>query len=299
MIYTVTFNPAVDYSMSVDSLNIGQTNRSENADITFGGKGINVSFVLNELGLQTTALGFVAGFTGEYILSQLDRFGINNDFIRLSNGFTRINVKLKGKSETEINAQGPNITNVDLEKLFCKLNKLKSGDTLVLAGSIPSSLPDNIYEQILAKLKDKNIRFVVDATKDLLVNALKYKPFLIKPNATELEDIFKVKIQTDDEIIKYALKLKEMGALNVLVSKGKDGAILIDEYSVIHKTDAFKVRLVNSVGAGDSMVAGFLAGCLKNDYGYALKLGAATGAATAASKTLAKRNEIDKIMTIK
>ena len=299
MIYTVTFNPAVDYSMTAKSLNIGETNRSENEEITFGGKGINVSFVLNELGVQTTALGFVAGFTGDYILSELDRVGIKNDFIKLNDGFSRINVKLKGESETEINAQGPIITNADLEKLFYKLNNLKSGDILVLAGSIPSSLPDNIYEQILAKLKDKNIRFVVDATGDLLVNTLKYKPFLIKPNVQELEGIFKTEIKTDDEIVKFALKLKEMGAVNVLVSRGKDGAILIDEYSNTNKTDAYNIKLVNSVGAGDSMVAGFLAGYLKNNYGYALKLGTAAGAATTASKALAKRSVIEKLVNIK
>ncbi len=295
MIYTVTFNPALDYSLITDSFCEGVTNRSEAEEICFGGKGINVSYVLSQLGIENIALGFVAGFTGDYLVSELEKNSVNTDFIRLEDGFTRINVKLKGKTETEINAQGPKITEESVELLYNKLDNLNLGDTLVLAGSIPKSLDNNIYENILKRLCNKGVLFVVDATGNLLTNTLKYNPFLIKPNNFELEEIFGKKLTNEEDIISAAFKLKEMGAINVLVSLGGDGALLVDEFGNVHRQNAFKIELVNSVGAGDSMIAGFLAGC-GVDYSYALKLGAAAGAATAASKNLAKAQEIEKIM---
>lgn len=295
MIYTVTFNPALDYSLNTENLKFGITNRSRNEEICFGGKGINVSFMLSQLNVDTTALGFIAGFTGDFLSSELENSGISTDFIKLQGGFTRINVKLKGATETEINAAGPEISFRAVDLLLEKLDNLVKGDTIVLAGSIPKSVGNNIYEQILSRLCSKEIRFVVDATGDLLLNTLKYKPFLIKPNNFELEEIFGEKLSSEEDIINAALKLKEMGAQNVLVSLGSDGALLIDEFSNVHRQSAFKINLVNSVGAGDSMVAGFLAGCDKG-YDYALKLGAAAGAATAASKNLATKEEIEKIL---
>jgi len=295
MIYTVTFNPALDYSLITENFREGITNRSQREEICFGGKGINVSYVLSQLGIENTALGFVAGFTGEYLINELEKYNINTDFIRLSVGFTRINVKLKGEKETEINAQGPKISEVEIKLLLEKLNGLKEGDTLLLAGSIPKSLDNGIYESILKMLSGRGVRFVVDATGDLLLNTLKYKPFLIKPNNFELEEIFGKKFNSQDEIIEAAKKLKDMGAVNVLVSLGGDGAILVDEYGNLHRQNAFEIEPVNSVGAGDSMIAGFLTG-YENNYSYALKLGAAAGAATAASKSLATRDEIYKLM---
>ena len=294
MIYTVTFNPALDYSLKTENFSLGITNRSTSEEICFGGKGINVSYVLSELGMESTALGFVAGFTGDYLISELEKNNVNTDFIKLSSGITRINVKLKGENETEINAQGPKITSEAIDLLFKKLDKLSEGDTLVLAGSIPKSLDNGIYESILKMLNGRGVRFVVDATGDLLVNTLKYKPFLIKPNSFELEEIFGEKLCSQEDIINAAKKLKDMGAQNVLVSLGSEGAILVDEYDTVHLQEAFEIELVNSVGAGDSMIAGFLAGCDKG-YSYALKLGAAAGAATAASKVLATRENIERL----
>lgn len=291
MIYTVTFNPAIDYIMRIDELEKGMTNRSQSEEIYFGGKGINVSIVLAELGLETTALGFVVGFTGEALDSAVSQKGVKTDFIRLKHGYTRINVKLKSDKETEINAQGPHIDNESIEKLYCKLDDLNSGDTLVLAGSVPSSLPQDIYEKILKKLQNKGIRFVVDATKDLLLNVLKYKPFLIKPNNHELEEIFGATLKTDDEIALAAKELQKRGARNVLVSLGKNGAMLIDEYGKIHRQAALGGKPVNTVGAGDSMVAGFIAGAQKS-YEYALLLGSAAGGATACNKGLATKKDI-------
>ena len=295
MIYTVTFNPALDYSMITHNFCEGLTNRSESEEICFGGKGINVSYVLSQLGVENTALGFVAGFTGEYLINELEKNNINTDFIRLPDGFTRINVKLKGDKETEINAQGPKISEAEIKLLFEKLNGLKEGDTLLLAGSIPKSLDNGIYENILKILSGRGVRFVVDATGNLLLNTLKYKPFLIKPNNFELEEIFGKKLNSEEEIINAAKKLKDMGAINVLVSLGGDGAILVDENGGVYHQKPFEITLVNSVGAGDSMIAGFLAGCEKG-YSYALKLGAASGAATAASKVLTVREDIEKLM---
>ena len=295
MIYTITFNPAIDYVVNIDKLNLGITNRSTSESYYYGGKGINVSTILCNLGIKNKALGFVAGFTGDAIEKGAKDAGIDTDFIHLENGISRINIKIKSSEETEINCQGPHITDKDIEKLFSQLDELKEGDTLILAGSIPNSLPQDIYENILAKLSDRNIRFVVDATQKLLMNVLKYRPFLIKPNRQELSEMFGVEINTQEDIIKYGKKLQEMGAVNVLVSLGGDGALLIDEYSEIHTMGTVKDKVINTVGSGDSMVAGFIAGySSKNDYDYALKLGTACGCATAFLPGLATKEKIEE-----
>ncbi|MCX4356379.1 MAG: 1-phosphofructokinase [Oscillospiraceae bacterium] len=296
MVYTVTFNPAIDYVVHTDELVVGMTNRSKSEEMYVGGKGINVSMVLAELGIRSKALGFVAGFTGRAIEDGAKEKGVETDFVHLESGCSRINVKIKSGEETELNGQGPKIPDKAIEKLLGKLDKLEDGDVLVLAGSIPSTLPSDIYEKILARLYDRKIRTVVDATKDLLLNVLKYKPFLIKPNNHELGEMFGVKLKTEDEIISYAKKLREMGAVNVLVSMAGDGAILVDEDGKVHKCGVCKGTVKNSVGAGDSMVAGFIAGSTKGDYGYALKLGTATGGATAFSDELAKKEEIYELL---
>ena len=296
MIYTVTLNPAIDYLINLDNLEIGRINRVEYEKVYAGGKGINVSNMLKQLGYENTALGFISGFTGEFIVNTLMEKGINNKFISLKNGFTRINVKVKGKEETEINGKGPAITNDELNELYKILEKLNSSDILVLAGSIPSTLDDKLYENIMDRIKDNNVKVVVDATKNLLLNVLKYKPFLIKPNNHELEEIFNVKLNNNEEIIKYAKKLKEMGALNVLVSMGKDGALLLTENDEVYVSNVAKGIVKNSVGAGDSMVAGFIAGYLNtNSYSEGLKLGAASGGATAFSYDIATKEYIDEI----
>lgn len=296
MVYTVTFNPAIDYVVHTGEMKLGATNRSEREEMYFGGKGINVSIVLRELGIESKALGFTAGFTGEAIEKGLADMGINTDFVRLDNGNSRINVKIKSAEETELNGQGPDIDDKAISALFEKLDKLSDGDTLILAGSIPSSLPSDIYERILERLSGKSIRVVVDATKDLLLNVLKYKPFLIKPNNHELGEMFGVTLKTDEEIEKYARKLRDMGAVNVLISMAGDGAMLIDEYGKMHRCGVCKGTVKNSVGAGDSMVAGFTAGSLNGDYEYALKLGTAAGGATAFSDGLATKEAITELV---
>lgn len=296
MVYTVTFNPAIDYVVHTGEMKLGATNRSEKEEMYFGGKGINVSIVLRELGIDSKALGFTAGFTGEAIENGLSEMGIDADFVRLKNGNSRINVKIKSTEETELNGQGPDIDEAAINALFAKLDKLSDGDTLILAGSIPSSLPSDIYEKILERLSGRNIKVVVDATKDLLLNVLKYKPFLVKPNNHELGEMFGVELKTDDDIEKYARKLQEMGAVNVLISMAGDGAMLIDEYGKMHRCGVCKGTVRNSVGAGDSMVAGFTAGSLKEDYEYALKLGTAAGGATAFSDGLAEKAKIDELL---
>lgn len=296
MVYTVTFNPAIDYVVHTGEMKLGATNRSEKEEMYFGGKGINVSIVLRELGIDSKALGFTAGFTGEAIENGLSEMGINADFVRLKKGNSRINVKIKSTEETELNGQGPDIDEAAINALFEKLDKLSDGDTLILAGSIPSSLPSDIYEKILERLSGRNIKAVVDATKDLLLNVLKYKPFLVKPNNHELGEMFGVELKTDDDIEKYARKLQEMGAVNVLISMAGDGAMLIDEYGKMHRCGVCKGTVRNSVGAGDSMVAGFTAGSLKGDYEYALKLGTAAGGATAFSDGLAEKAKIDELL---
>lgn len=296
MIYTVTFNPAIDYVVRTGEMKVGVVNRTESEEIYFGGKGLNVSIILNELGIKSEALGFVAGFTGEAIENGMAKDGIKTDFVHLNNGFSRINVKIQSSFETEINGQGPEISEENIEELFKKLNKIQDGDTIVLAGSIPASLPSDIYERILEYLKNKKIRAIVDATSDLLMNVLKYKPFLIKPNNFELEEIFGVELKTAEDVSEYALKLKEMGAVNVLVSMAGDGAILADENGKIHACGVCSGTVKNSVGAGDSMVAGFIAGCEKKSYEYALKLGTAAGGATAFSDGLAKKDLIYSLL---
>lgn len=296
MIYTVTFNPAIDYVVRTEEMKVGVVNRTESEEIYFGGKGLNVSIILNELGIKSEALGFVAGFTGEAIENGMAKDGIKTDFIHLDNGFSRINVKIRSSFETEINGQGPEISEENIEELFKKLNKIQDGDTIVLAGSIPASLPSDIYERILEYLKNKKIRAIVDATGDLLMNVLKYKPLLIKPNNFELEEIFGVELKTAEDVSEYALKLKEMGAVNVLVSMAGDGAILADENGKIHACGVCSGTVKNSVGAGDSMVAGFIAGCEKESYEYALKLGTAAGGATAFSDGLAKKDLIYSLL---
>lgn len=296
MVYTVTFNPAVDYVVHTDKMETGKINRSIGEEIYFGGKGINVSLVLKELGVESKALGFVAGFTGEAIEKGLADKGINTDFVHLEKGFSRINVKIKSGDETELNGQGPDISQGAIEKLLARLDKIADGDTLVLAGSIPASLPDDIYEKILEHLKDKKIKAVVDASKDLLINVLKYKPFLIKPNNFELGEIFGTELSTATEIAEYAGKLKEMGAQNVLVSMAEKGAVLLDKSGKLHVSGVCKGTVKNSVGAGDSMVAGFIAGCEQGGYEYALKLGTAAGGATAFSDGLAQKDDIYKLL---
>ena len=293
MIYTVTFNPSIDYIVRLEDLTVGEINRVNYEQILPGGKGINVSIVLKNLGHDSAALGFLAGFTGVAIQQMLHSFGVKDDFVRLDDGFSRINVKIKAGRETEINGQGPVITEEAQRTLFEKLDRLKSGDTLVLAGSIPNTLPDDIYERIMEHLAGRGIRIVVDATKNLLRRVLKYRPFLIKPNNHELGEMFGVDLKTDDEIVYHAKKLQEEGATNVLISMAGDGAILLTSEGVFYRSAAPKGTLVNSVGAGDSMVAGFLAGFMESngDYERAFYMGVATGSASAFSENLATREE--------
>lgn len=297
MIYTVTFNPSLDYVIQVDDLTLGNVNRTTKEEVFPGGKGVNVSVMLSNLGISSTALGFIAGFTGEQLKKMLTEFGCDTDFIELKEGLTRINVKINSNEESEINGQGPDISNAAIEQLFEKLQNLKEGDILVLAGSIPNTLPENIYEIIMEKLQEKGIRVVVDATKDLLLNVLKYHPFLIKPNNHELGEMFGVTLNSDEEIITYAKKLQEKGAENVLVSMAGDGAILITEDGAIYKGLPPKGKVVNSVGAGDSMVAGFLTGFLNTgDYEKAFRLGIATGSATAFLAWLATKEDVVSLL---
>lgn len=297
MIYTVTFNPALDYVVRMDELALGQVNRTVSEDVQLGGKGINVSWVLRELGHENVALGFVAGFTGKAIEDGLAAKGVATDFIHLPAGLTRINVKLKAGEETEINGKGPDISAEALEELYHKLDALGEGDVLVLAGSIPASMPSDVYESILARLEGKKVLCAVDATRDLLVNVLKYRPFVIKPNNHELGEIFGRTLTTDEEIRECAAKLQEQGARNVLVSMAGDGAMLLDENGICHRLAAHKGKVKNSVGAGDSMVAGFLAGYLDSgDYEQALRVGSAAGSATAFSDVLATRPEIEALL---
>ncbi len=307
MIYTVTFNPSLDYIVSVENFKTGTVNRTTSEKIYPGGKGINVSMVLGNLGIESRALGFSAGFTGDELERLLDERKVKSDFIRVKQGMTRINVKLYSNEkisnneisniETEINGQGPAISDGDIDKLYEKLDRLKDGDILVLAGSIPSVMPSSIYMDIMKHLQNKRLKIVVDATKDLLVNVLKYHPFLIKPNNYELGEIFEVKLDSKDEVVTYAKRLQEMGALNVLVSMAGEGAVLVTENADVYKMDAPKGKVINSVGAGDSMVAGFLAGYLeKNDYFQALKMGVCTGSASAFSNGLATKDEVMKLL---
>jgi len=297
MINTITLNPSLDYIVKVDSFKVDSLNRTEEERIYAGGKGINVSIVLTNLGVENTALGYVAGFTGDEILRQIENHGVKCDFVKLKNGLSRINVKLKSDGEIEINGSGPDITKDDLKILFEKLSHLTKGDYLILSGSIPGSVPDDIYENIMSTLLDKGVEFIVDATKDLLLKVLKYKPFLIKPNHHELAEMFNVELKDHEDIIKYGKKLQEMGAKNVLISMAGDGAILLPENGEAIKREVPKGVLKNSVGAGDSMVAGFLCGYLKNkDIDEAFKMGIATGSASAFSEELATKEEVYNLL---
>ena len=297
MIYTVTFNPALDYVVFLKDLVPGDINRSIRESIYYGGKGINVSGILKMLGQETTALGFVAGFTGRALEEGVESLGIKADFIRLPEGNTRINVKVKHGDETEINGQGPVITSEALEELFARLDTLNKEDILILAGSIPNTLPEDVYERILARLEPKGIRVVVDATKDLLLNVLKYHPFLIKPNNHELGEMFGLVLKTDEEIEHYAKELQKKGARNVLISMAGDGAMLVSEDGETSRIGTPKGKVINSVGAGDSMVAGFVAGYLESgSYARALVTGTAAGSATAFSEGLASREMYEETL---
>lgn len=297
MIYTVTFNPCLDYIVSVDDFTLGRVNRTTKELVYPGGKGINVSLVLKNLGMESTALGFTAGFTGTEIEQALQRWGCYTDFIRVEDGMSRINIKLRSNEESEINGQGPKIPKEALEQLYEKLDAMTSEDVLVLAGSIPGSMPDSSYELIMERVAAKNMKVAVDATGDLLVNVLKYHPFLIKPNNHELEEIFHTPMDSNDTIIAHAKKLQQMGAKNVLISMAGDGAILVSEDGEVRQSPAPKGKVVNSVGAGDSMVAGFLTGYLTTgNYGEAFRMGIATGSASAFSERLATKPEVEEIL---
>ncbi|MDE5910529.1 MAG: 1-phosphofructokinase [Lachnospiraceae bacterium] len=296
MIYTVTFNPSLDYIVSVDHFKLGLTNRTSSELILPGGKGLNVSMVLGNLGIENTALGFVAGFTGEEIVRRIEQMGVKADLIPINHGISRINLKLKSIDGTEINGRGPEISQENVQKLMEKLEVLRAGDALVLAGSIPNSMPDDIYRRIVERLCGRDVMIAVDATRELLVNVLEYHPFLIKPNNYELGEIFGKELKVREEVIPYAKKLQEMGAVNVLVSMAGEGAVLAAEDGSVWDVPAPKGKLINGVGAGDSMVAGFLAGWMeKKNYKHAFCMGVAAGSASAFSELLATKEEIEKL----
>ncbi len=296
MVYTVTFNPSLDYIVDVEDFRLGMTNRTCSEQMMAGGKGINVSIVLQNLGIENTALGFIAGFTGEEIRRQVAEMGIRAQFISIPEGISRINLKLRSIDGTEINGMGPSIGRAQLDALYEKLDTLTDKDTLVLAGSIPASMPSSIYCDIMERLYAKGVTFVVDATKQLLLNVLRYRPFLIKPNNHELGELFGVTLSTREAVIPYARKLQEQGARNVLISMAGRGAVLVAEDGSVHLTPAPKGTLVNAVGAGDSMVAGFLAGWQeRHDYGHAFRMGVAAGSASAFSRYLATREEVERV----
>ncbi|MCM1189745.1 MAG: 1-phosphofructokinase [bacterium] len=298
MIYTVTLNPSLDYIVSVDDFRPGRTNRTESEVLAPGGKGINVSAVLKNLGFDSIALGFTAGFTGEEIVRRLQETGIKSEMIHLRDGFSRINFKLKSVEGTEVNGRGPEIRGEDREALMRRLRKLQDGDVLFLSGSAPASVPDGIYRDILAGLRDRRLQTVVDATKNLLLKTLEYRPFLIKPNHHEVGELFDVELPPDDSVIPYGKKLQEMGARNVLISMAGEGAVLIAEDGAVYRAFVPKGELKNSVGAGDSMAAGFLAGWLeKGDYLHALSMGVAAGSASAYSDGFAGADEIRELYT--
>lgn len=298
MIYTVTFNPSLDYIVTVDHFKAGEINRTADELIYPGGKGINVSIVLKNLGYDNTALGFMAGFTGREIQRLLEEMGVQTDFIHVSNGTSRINLKMRSDQETEINGRGPKISDGDIQLLYRQLDRLQAGDILVLSGSIPSSMPETIYMDIMKYLDGRGIAVAVDATNDLLVKVLPYHPFVIKPNNHELGEIFHTVIKTKDEVVVYAKKLQEMGARNVIVSMAGDGAVLVTENGEVFRASAPKGVLRNSVGAGDSMVAGFLAGYFRNkDYREAFKTGVCTGSASAFSEALATKEEVEALLS--
>lgn len=296
MIYTVTFNPSLDYIVSVKDFKLGLTNRTDSELMLPGGKGINVSIVLKNLGIDNTALGFVAGFTGEEVVKRLEKFGVKNGFLEIPEGFTRINVKLKSIDGTEINGQGPSISEEKIEQLMTRLDEMGEGDVLFLSGSIPASMPDDTYQKIMERLKDKGVLISVDATQELLLKVLPYHPFLIKPNNHELGEIFGVELRTRESVVPYGKKLQEMGAENVLISMAGEGAVLIASDGQVYDAPAPKGILKNGVGAGDSMVAGFMAGWLeRKEYRHAFYMGVAAGSASAFSEQLAVKEEIDQV----
>ncbi len=296
MIYTVTFNPSLDYIVSVEDFKLGLTNRTSSELMLPGGKGLNVSMVLGNLGIENTALGFVAGFTGEEIVRRIEQMGVRADLIRINNGISRINVKLQSIDGTEINGCGPQIRERHVQELLEKLDILGAGDVLILAGSIPGSMPDDMYRRIMERLEGRGVMIAVDATKDLLVNVLTYHPFLVKPNNHELGEIFGAELKTREEVIPYAKKMQEMGAVNVLVSMAGEGAVLAAGDGSIHDAPAPEGRLINGVGAGDSMVAGFLAGWMEQkDYSHAFAMGIAAGSASAFSEQLATKEEVKAV----
>ena len=296
MIYTVTFNPSLDYIVSVENFQLGLTNRTSSELMLPGGKGVNVSTVLMNLGIENTALGFAAGFVGDEIVRQMEEMSVQNGFIRIEEGVSRINLKLKSIDGMEINGQGPVISPEHVEELMKQLDRLGEGDVLFLSGSIPASMPDDAYQKIMERLDGRGVQIVVDATRDLLMKVLEYHPFLIKPNNHELGEIFDVELRTREEVIPYAKKLQEKGAVNVLVSMAGEGAVLIDANGDVHMAPAPKGTLVNGVGAGDSMVAGFMAGWLeKQDYEHAFCMGVSAGSASAFSEHLATKAEIETV----
>lgn len=305
MIYTITFNPALDYTVQVEEFEIGKINRTKSESILAGGKGLNVSIILKRLGIENTALSFIAGFTGKELERKIQQYNIKTDFIEINNGYTRINVKISSlkknsliqERETALNGNGPEITQEDIDELLEKIKKINSEDIVILSGNVPKCINEDIYEIICKELNEKNVKFVVDASQKLLMNCLKYKPFFIKPNKDELEETFNTKIKTKKEIIIYAKKLQEKGAQNVLISLGGDGAILITKDNEVYYSNTPKGQVKNTVGAGDSMVAGFITGYLKKkNYIEALKLGIASGSATAFSAGLALKEEIDELL---
>lgn len=298
MIYTVTFNPSLDYIVKVDDLALGAVNRASSEVIMAGGKGVNVSIVLKNLGHESRALGFLAGFTGDEIARQLEERGVACDFIRVKEGMSRINVKIASQQETEVNGMGPDIGFSDVEALFDRLDALVAGDILIVSGSVPAALPQDIYERILARLEGRGVDIVVDATRDLLLNVLAYRPFLIKPNNHELGDIFGVELSRREEVVPYAKMLQERGARNVLVSMAGEGAVLVGEDGSVLMSESPRGQVVNSVGAGDSMVAGFVAGYLEGDGSFerAFRMGLCTGSASAFSLELATRDDVEALL---
>lgn len=297
MICTVTFNPSLDYIVRVDDMRLGVINRTIYEQVLPGGKGINVSIVLGNLGHASRALGFLAGFTGAEIARRVSEAGVSADFIEVAEGMSRINAKIKSNEETELNGQGPLITEENIEQLYAKLEVLGEGDTLVISGSVPNTLPGDMYERIMARLDGRGVRIVVDAERDLLTRVLPYKPFLVKPNNIELGDIYGVTLKTRDEVVPYAKRMQEAGAQNVLVSMAGEGGVLVAADGQVFQSPAAKGTVVNSVGAGDSSVAGFLAGLMETgSYETAFRMALASGSASAFSDHLATRPEVEALM---
>ncbi len=297
MICTVTFNPSLDYIVRVDDMRLGVINRTTYEQVLPGGKGINVSIVLGNLGHESRALGFLAGFTGAEIARRVREAGVSADFIEVAEGMSRINAKIKSNEETELNGQGPLITEADIEQLYARLDVLSQDDTLVISGSVPATLPGDMYERIMERLDGRGVRIVVDAERELLTRVLPYRPFLVKPNNIELGDIYGVKLETRADVIPYAKRMQQAGARNVLVSMAGEGGVLVAESGEVFDSPAAKGEVVNSVGAGDSSVAGFLAGLAEtSSYETAFRMALASGSASAFSDHLATRPEVEELM---